>query len=265
MDLSSLFDGAALAPLLLLGVLALFAGFVDAVVGGGGLIQVPALFAVHPQTAPALLFGTNKVASVAGTATAAWRLARRVPLHWAMLGPALAGALLGAFGGAAAVSYLPVAAVRPAVLLLLIVVAIYTFAKKDLGVHRGVALGRRAQIGLGALVGLSLGFYDGFFGPGTGAFLIFLFVRLFRYDFLQASAHAKLVNMATNIAALAWFIPTGAVLWLTALVMAACNVVGALIGTHMALKRGAGFVRSVFLAVLVMLIARFAWDTWRLG
>lgn len=249
----------------MLGAAALFAGFVDAVAGGGGLVQLPALFAVLPETSAATLFGTNKMASIWGTATAASQYLKRVRLPPAVLGVALATALGGAWLGARTVSALPSGAIRPAVLVLLVAVAIYTFRRRQFGLeHRPRWHGRRALIAAGA-TGLSLGFYDGVFGPGTGAFLIFIFVRGFGYDFLHASAAAKFVNVATNGAALAYFVAHDHVLWAAAGMMAVCNVTGAIVGSRAALRFGASFVRRVFLGVVVVLIGRLAYDlvrTW---
>jgi uncharacterized membrane protein YfcA len=252
--------------LLLLGTLALFAGFVDAIVGGGGLIQLPALFGVFPGAAPALLLGTNKMAAIAGTAVAATRYLRRLPLPWAVLGPAIGAALLFSPLGARAVAWMPRQAVRPLVLVLLIVVVVYTFVRKDFGAVHAPRRSAATAPWLGFAIGAGLGFYDGFFGPGTGAFLMFAFVRVFGWDLLMASAAARVVNVATNLTALLFFAATGNVLWLTGLVMAACNIAGSVAGSELALKRGTGFVRGVFLVALATLIAKFGWDTlgaWR--
>ena len=239
---------------------ALFAGFVDAVAGGGGLVQLPALFATLPETPAATLFGTNKAASIWGTATAASQYLRRVRLPSALLLSTLPAALLGAWCGARTVSLLPAAALRPAVLVLLVGVAVHTFRRRELGVAHAPRWLGRSLVPAGIATGLLLGFYDGIFGPGTGAFLVFAFVRVFGYDFLHASAAAKLVNLATNAAALAFFAGHGHLLWAMAGLMALCNVTGALLGSHAALRLGAGFVRRVFLAVVALLIARIAWD-----
>jgi uncharacterized membrane protein YfcA len=247
--------------LLLLGVLAVFAGFVDAIVGGGGLIQLPALFGFYPGVAPALLLGTNKAAAIAGTAVAAGRYLRRVPLPWAVLMPAMAGALVCSYLGAQAVAWLPRDVVRPLVLGLLVAVAAYTFARKDFGAVHAPRRPPATARWLGLATGATLGFYDGFFGPGTGAFLMFVFVRVFGWDLLTASAAARVVNVATNLTAFAFFAATGNVLWLTGLVMAACNVAGSIVGSQVALTRGTRFVRGVFLTVLVVLIVKFGWDT----
>lgn len=247
--------------LLLLAVLGFFAGFVDAIVGGGGLIQLPTLFTVYPQATPGALFGTNKFSSVFGTAAATWRYARDVRLRWPMLVPACTGALIFSFLGARIVSMVPVPVIRPLVLVLLIVVALYTFWKKDLGAIHVPRLRGKFEPWFGFAVGATLGFYDGFFGPGTGTFLIFIFVRFFGYDFLNASASAKVINTATNVAALAYFIPSGNIIWIAAGVMALANISGSFAGSHMAIRHGAPFVRRLFLIVLAVIIAKFGYDT----
>jgi uncharacterized protein len=253
--------GSSMEPeLIFLAAAALFAGFVDAVAGGGGLVQLPALFATLPETPAATLFGTNKAASIWGTATAASQYLRRVRLPPALLLSALPAALLGAWSGASTVSMLPPAAIRPAVLVLLVGVAVYTFRRRELGIAHAPRWRGRRLLPAAVATGLLLGFYDGVFGPGTGAFLIFVFVRLFGYDFLHASAAAKLVNLATNAAALAFFAGHGHLLWAAAGLMAVCNVAGAVIGSRAALRFGAGFVRRVFLGVVALLVARIAWD-----
>lgn len=247
--------------LLALVLAALLAGGIDAVVGGGGLIQIPALFAIHPGEQAPTLFGTNKCASVVGTANATWRYARRVRMPWRTILPAAFAALVFSYVGAAAVAWLPRDVVRPLVLVMLVVAAVYTLKRKDFGqVHRPVYGGRRELL-FAFLLGGVIGFYDGFFGPGTGSFLIFLFVRFFGFDFLHASAGAKVVNVATNLAALAYFLPNGHVLPLVAAAMAAANVGGSMAGTWLALRYGSGLIRRIFLLVVGVLIVRFAWDT----
>lgn len=246
--------------LVLLGLAALVAGFVDAVAGGGGLIQVPALFSALPEHGPATLFGTNKISSVFGTGNAAWSYARKIRLPWSLALPTAASAFICSFFGAAAVAWLPKDVVRPLVFALLVLVIIYTAVRKDFGRVAGVRLSLRAERRRGLWVGALLGFYDGFFGPGTGSFLIFIFIRFFGLDFLHASSVAKVVNLATNLAALAYFVPSGHVLWMVGGVMAVCNIAGAQIGSHSALKHGSGFVRQVFLVVASMLAVKFGFD-----
>lgn len=240
---------------------ALFAGFIDSVVGGGGLVQVPVLFSALPRELPATLFGTNKIASVFGTTNAAWRYAGRVSMPWRTILPAALAAFACSYLGAMAVAWLPRAMLRPMILFMLIGAAVYTFRRKDFGaIHRPQHAGAREFV-YAVLVGGALGFYDGFFGPGAGSFLIFLFIRFFGFDFLHASAASKVVNVATNLAAIGYFVPNGFFLPLAAAVMATANIAGSFVGTHLALRHGSGFVRRVFLAVVGVLIVKFAWDT----
>lgn len=234
---------------------AFFAGMVDAVVGGGGLIQIPVLLSSFPQTAIPTLFGTNKVSSIAGTSASLWRYARAVSIPWRIVLPATATALLGAWIGAALVAWISREAMRPLVVVMMLTVAIYTFMRKDLGqTEEREASPRDAW--LGALFGLVIGIYDGFFGPGTGSFLIFGFVRLFGMNFVRASASAKVINVATNISAIGFFASHGPILWAVGLTMAVCNLAGAQVGTQLALKHGAGFIRKAFLGVVCILIAK---------
>ncbi|MBS0542853.1 MAG: sulfite exporter TauE/SafE family protein, partial [Proteobacteria bacterium] len=213
------------------------------------------LLSQFPQTAIPTLFGTNKVSSIAGTGAALWRYARSVRIAWTIVLPATAAALLGAWGGAALVAWLPRETMRPLVVVLMVAVAIYTFMKKDFGhrVTRVVTAGDRWK---GALFGGVIGLYDGFFGPGTGSFLIFGFIRLFGMDFVQGSASAKVINFATNLSAIAFFASHGPILWQIGLVMAVCNLAGSYLGTHLALKHGAGFIRKAFLGVVIVLIVK---------
>ncbi len=245
---------------LIVSLASLFAGFVDSIVGGGGLILVPALFATFPAAHPATLFGTNKGASVWGTAFATWQYSHRVEMRWSALWPAAAAGLLASLAGAWLVTVISPDFLRRVLPFVLLLVLLYTLLKKDLGrSHRPQYAGRREQ-SIGAGIGLLIGFYDGFFGPGAGSFLVFLFVRLMGYDFLNASAAAKLINTATNLSALLLFIAKGHIWWHFVLVMAAANVLGSLLGTRMALRHGTGFVRVVFLLVVSALILKTGAD-----
>lgn len=257
------FDGLVFgADWLILGAAAFFAGMVDAVVGGGGLIQIPVLLAQFPQTAIPTLFGTNKVSSIAGTSSAMWKYGRAVAIPWRVVAPATAAALVGAWAGAALVAWLPREWMRPLVLVLMVGAALYTFANKNFG-HTSTHVPGRWDPWLGALIGLAIGLYDGFFGPGTGSFLLFAFVRLFGMDFLRATAGAKVVNVATNVSAIAFFAHSGPLLWGVGIAMAVCNLVGAQVGTRLALRHGSGFIRKAFLAVVVVLIGKLALDVAR--
>jgi uncharacterized membrane protein YfcA len=247
---------------LVLAIAAFAAGLVDAVVGGGGLIQLPAMFTVFPSMAPATLVGTNKLASIFGTGVAAVSYARRVAIAWSVAAPAAFAALIFAFFGAYTVTKVSPDFLRGALPLVLIVVAIYTFARKDFGsVHAPIHSGAKEQT-LALLIGAGIGFYDGFFGPGTGSFLVFLFVRIFGFDFLGASAVAKIVNVACNFAALVWFGYSGHLIWQLGLTMAVCQIAGSLIGSRLAMKHGSGFVRKLFLVVVSVLIVKTGYDAW---
>jgi uncharacterized membrane protein YfcA len=243
-----------------LGAAAFLAGLVDAVVGGGGLIQVPAIFSFLPKEAAATLLGTNKLASICGTGAAAVNYARRVRVAWSAAAPAAVAAFALSFVGAWTVTRVPGDFVRSLLPFILLAVAFYTFRKKDLGaVHAPVHSGRAERwwaVGIGG----AIGFYDGFFGPGTGSFLIFLFVRFFGFDFLSASAAAKIVNVACNLSALLWFGYSGHLLWQLGLLMAVCQVGGSLVGTRLAIKHGSAFVRKLFLLVVSTLIVKTGFD-----
>jgi hypothetical protein len=255
----SFLDNVAM-ELLIVSVASLFAGFVDSIVGGGGLILVPALFATFPTAHPATLFGTNKGASVWGTAMATWQYSRQVQMRWAALLPAASAGLLASFAGAWLVTVVSPDFLRKVLPFVLLAVLLYTLAKKELGrTHAPNYSGWQEQL-IAAGIGAVIGFYDGFFGPGTGSFLVFLFVRLLGYDFLSASASAKLVNTATNLSALALFVAKGHIWWHFVLVMALANVAGSLLGTRLALKHGTGFVRVVFMLVVSALILKTSYD-----
>jgi uncharacterized protein len=248
---------------LYLGAFAFLAGFVDSVVGGGGLIQLPALFLCLPpalaSSIPAVL-GTNKMSSICGTGVAVVQYARRIPIHWHSILPAGGAAFVFSLLGARVVTLLKPGFLRPLVFVLLVAVALYTFWSRNLGTLHAPRLTARRERTFGVLVGLAIGFYDGFFGPGTGSFLIFAFVGWFGFDFLTASASAKVINFATNLAAVGYFATTGNILWRYALPMAACNVLGSLAGTRLAILRGNRFIRALFLAVIAALILKMGWD-----
>src|ERR1043166_8061207 len=221
--------------LFLICAFSLLAGFIDSVVGGGGLIQLPAMLILFPNFPIATILGTNKFASCAGTTIAVQRYSRHVAFDWPTILPAAVSAFVCAFLGSRIVSILNTAFLKPIVLVLLVLVAIYVFFVKDLGlIHQPKPPPKKAQL-LGILIRAGIGFYDGFFGPGTGSFLIFLFVGVFGFDFLAASASAQVINWATNIASVIYFASSGNILYQYAVPMALCNVLGAAIGTRLAI------------------------------
>lgn len=248
---------------LLLIILAAFgAGLVDAMVGGGGLIQLPALLTAYPATPPAVLLGTNKFASIFGTGSAVLRFARGVRIPWRTLLPLVPVVFLGAFGGARVATLVPAEVFRPLVPVMLTVVLVYVVWRKELGVSHAPLVHSRGSALIAAAVLCTVGFYDGFFGPGTGSFFMLLFIRFYGFDFLHSAASARVLNVATNAGGLLYFGSQLELLWLVGALMAAANVSGAVIGSHMAMKHGSVFIRRIFIIVVAVLIARTAWDAY---
>jgi len=252
--------------LLLLMLAALLAGFIDAVVGGGGLITVPALLLGLPAGTPLpTLLGTNKVVAVTGASMAAGKFLRAGTLAWReVVGPVLASAL-GASGGVWLTYRVHGDFLRPVMLGLLVVMLAFTLLKPDLGHLHAPRYGLRHQRGLAAAIALGLGFYDGFFGPGVGSLLIFLFVAVLGFDFLRASALAKSVNWASNLTAMGLFVWQGSWIPSIALGMAVANGVGGYLGARVALSRGSRWVRRVFIGVVGTLILRLCWQVLHAG
>ena len=207
---------------LLVSLASALAGFIDAIVGGGGLVLVPALFATYPLAHPATLLGNNKSASVWGTSWSTWQYSRRIDLRWSAVVPGAGAALIGAWLGAWSVTVIDPTFLRRALPVVLLLVLIYTLARKDMGRDHAP--------------------------------------RVLGYDFLNASAHAKVLNTASNLAALLLFALKGHVWWHIAFYRAVANVMGSWLGTRLALKHGAGFVRWVFVLVVSALIVKTGWD-----
>ncbi len=246
---------------ILLLIAAFGAGFVDAIIGGGGLIQLPAIMnlALPGKDFP-LIFGTNKLAGFAGTVVATARYLRSTKVVAAAIIPAILTAIPSAFLGAYAVKGIEKEILEPVIIVLFSLVAIYTFIKKDFGVSKPKQISDRKKITLSLFTGIIIGFYDGFFGPGTGSFLIFIYIILFGFEFMQASAHAKTVNSITNISALALFIYHGDVLYAIAFPVAAMNIIGSLLGSSLAIKKGSGFIRIFYICVVSLFIVKMIVD-----
>ena len=236
------------------------AGFIDASVGGGGLVLVPALFATYPTALPATLLGTNKSASVWGTMFAAWGYQRQMVLQWRSLRFGALCALLGACAGAYTLTLLSPQLMRQALPLLLLAVLIYTLKNRQMGQAHQPRYSGRAQMWAMGGCGAVMGFYDGFFGPGTGSLLVFLLVRILGFDFLQASAHSKVLNVASNTAALAWLGWQGHVMWEICVPIALANIAGSWLGTSLALRQGAAYVRWLFILVVAALLLKTTRD-----
>ena len=245
-----------LTVLVLLGLAAVAAGFVDAVVGGGGLVQLPALLVGLPHAAPTQILATNKLASICGTTVSSATYYRRIRPDPRTFLPMMVVAFAGSFTGAAVATQIPRSAFDPIVLVALVVVGGYVLFKPTLGAATALRFAGHQHLAAALAVGFVIGFYDGALGPGTGSFLVFSLVGLLGYSFLEASAKARLANWATNLGALALFVPQGAVLWKVGLVMGTCNLVGGYAGARVAVSRGARFVRVFFIIVVSAFVVR---------
>lgn len=261
--MNSLFSDISFLTLAFLGLLAFVAGFIDSVVGGGGLIQLPALLIGFPKAPVPTLFGTNKISALVGTSMAAVQYSRHICYNFKLLFIVAFFAFVASFAGAKTVSIINSAILKPVILVILILIGIYTFLKKDLGTVQSKNHSENKKLILGSLIGLIVGFYDGFLGPGTGSFLVLGFVVLLGFEFVSASAYAKIINCVTNVSALFVFIRQGNYLLGVAMVMAVGNVAGSLIGSRMAIKKGNRFIRVFFLIVVAFLIIRYAYDVFR--
>jgi len=250
----------SLTVLALLVLAALLAGFVDAVVGGGGLIQLPALVIAFPGALPVEVLATNKLASVCGTTVSSATYYRRVKPHPGTFIPLMLFAFAGAVGGAIVASLIPKSAFNPIILAVLVTVGLWVLLKPDVGELTELRFSGHRHTAAAMLTGLAIGFYDGALGPGTGSFFVISLVGLLGYNFLEASAKARLANWATNVASLVVFVPQGAVLWQVGLAMGAANLLGGYVGARTAVAQGSGFVRVFFVVVVSAFIVRIGGD-----
>ncbi|MEU1630106.1 TSUP family transporter [Streptomyces sp. NPDC020096] len=242
---------------------AVAAGWIDAVVGGGGLLQLPAMLVAFPTLPTATVLGTNKAVAITGTTSAAITFVRKTDVNWRFVGLAAAVALPAASGGALVATALPSGVFRPVIMAALLTVGAFVTLRPDFGrTHAPVRLSRSRAATAAALSGAGIGFYDGVIGSGTGTFLIITFLLVLGADFVHGSAMAKVVNVGTNLGALIVFVVQGHVLWLLAAAMAVGNVTGGALGARMALKNGASFVRYALLVVVVLLVAKLGYDQW---
>ncbi|GAA2289952.1 sulfite exporter TauE/SafE family protein [Actinomadura luteofluorescens] len=240
---------------------AVAAGWVDAVVGGGGLIQLPALLLLNPGQPVATALATNKLGSIAGTTSAAFAYARKAKPDVRVALPAGLLAVCCAAGGALCAAAISSDVLKPVIMVVLLAVAAIVVLRPDLGRTPRPVLRTRRRVAAAVLVpGVAIAFYDGLVGPGTGTFLVIAFTTLLGMDFVDASATSKIINTGTNLGALAVFAAQGHVLWAIGLAMAVCNIVGAQLGAHMAISRGAGFVRVVLLCVVGALVLKLGYE-----
>ena len=256
-----MFADLTLYTLIFLALAAFSAGLIDAIAGGGGLIQLPALLIGMAKTETVIILGTNKVPSIFGTSASALMYRRNIKTDSKLLLIMVLPALLGSMGGASLASRVPTEVLKPIVVSLLIAVLIYTWKRPQLGQIESLRHSEPLRLKIGALAALVIGFYDGIIGPGTGSFLVLTLVAILGFAFLSASAIAKVVNVATNLGAIIIFGANGEIIWKIGLTLAIANVVGSLIGAHLALRGGSSLVRKVFMGVTLALIIKVAIDT----
>ncbi len=248
--------------LLLLCLVAFVAGFTDAVVGGGGLIQMPAMFIAFNSWLPVNVIATNRFSSACGTLMAAIQYVRKVEINRKVVLVTSIAAMPAALVGAQVMKHTSPETFKPIVLFVLIAVAIYTYSRKNFGLITKPTIIKTA-IYIPVLIGLIIGFYNGFIGPGTGSFLVFALIGLMQYDFLKASASAKLINFATDFSTLIFFAFSGAINYKIAVPMAVFNIAGGYVGAHLAMLRGSTFVRIFFIVIVCVVILRFAYDIFK--
>lgn len=246
--------------LILLCVAAFLAGFVDAIVGGGGLIQTPMGLILLPNLPIASVIGSLKIPSFSGTFFAALQYLKKIEMNWTLLLIMMVVAVPSAFAGSALLTWVSNDFMKPLLLVILSLLLVYTYAKKNFGQHVDKSHSDAQQILYAILISITIGFYDGFIGPGTGSFFVLAFITLLGFDFLHASANAKMVNLATNFGSICLFISKGKVIWSVAIPMAICNALGGFIGAKLAINKGNQFIRIFFLVVVVGTLIRFAWD-----
>ena len=249
-----------LIDLLLLCLAAFLAGFVDAIVGGGGLIQLPAALVILPSFPVASVIGSLKIPAFSGTSVAAWQYVKKVNVNWKLVTVICTVAFFASYSGSYLLTHVSNTFMKPVLLVVLTLVAIYTFTKKDFGQEEKQDISPDKQLQRGILISLIIGFYDGFIGPGAGSFLILVFIAFLHFDFLHASAHAKLVNLATNLGSVTLFIAKGTIIWSIALPMAGANALGGFVGARLAISKGNKFIRVFFLIVIIGILIRFCWD-----
>lgn len=249
-----------LHEIMLLCLVSFFAGFVDAIVGGGGLLQTPAMLIILPHYPVATILGTTKIPSVTGTAFAAYKYSRKVIINWKLLLPIVIMAFSGALLGAYCITLIRSDVIKPIILALLVAIAIYTYTQKNFGFHQEKSISQVRQLLIGLCFGFAIGFYDGLIGPGTGTFFMLAFISFLGKDFLHSSANAKYLNVGTNIAAIIYFAQSGHILYEFAIPMAVFNLCGSFLGIKLALLKGNKFIRIFFLLVVSATILRFAWD-----
>jgi hypothetical protein len=246
--------------LVLLCVASFVAGFVDAIVGGGGLIQTPVALIALPNLSVASIIGTLKIPGFSGTSIATIQYLKKVKVDWKLFGVMAVVSFVFAFIGSSLLNVMQNDFMKPVLFIILVLLLVYTYVKKDLGQLEISTLSTKRKYTYAIIICVFIGFYDGFIGPGTGSLLIIAFVGILGFDFLQASTNAKLVNLATNIGSITLFVIKGKIVWAIAIPMAVCNATGAFIGARLAISKGNGFIRVFFLVIVAVTLLRFGYD-----
>ena len=236
------------------------AGFVDAIVGGGGLIQTPVALITLPNISVASIIGTLKIPGFSGTSIATIQYLKKVKVDWKLFGVMAIVSFVFAFIGSSLLNVMQNDFMKPVLFIILVLLLVYTYLKKDFGQFEISTLTTKRKYIYAVIICIFIGFYDGFIGPGTGSLLIMAFVAILGFDFLQASTNAKLVNLATNIGSITLFVIKGKIVWAIAIPMAVCNATGAFIGARLAISKGNGFIRVFFLVIVAITLLRFGYD-----
>ena len=246
--------------IIILCIASFVAGFVDAIVGGGGLIQTPVALIALPNLSVASIIGTLKIPGFSGTSIATVQYLKKVKVDWKLFGVMAIVSFTFAFIGSSLLNVMQNDFMKPVLFIILVLLLVYTYLKKDFGQFEISLLSTKRKYIYAVIICILIGFYDGFIGPGTGSLLIMAFVAILGFDFLQASTNAKLVNLATNIGSITLFVIKGKIVWTIAIPMAVCNATGAFIGARLAISKGNGFIRVFFLVIVAITLLRFGYD-----
>lgn len=246
--------------ILFLCIASFVAGFIDAIVGGGGLIQTPAALILLPNVPVASIIGTLKIPGFSGTSIATYQYLKRVNVNWKLFAVMALVSFIFAYLGSSLLNEMQNDFMKPLLFAILILLLLYTYLKKDFGQYQSNKLSSKQHYFYAILISIVLGFYDGFIGPGTGSLLIMAFIAFLGFDFLQASANAKLVNLATNFGSITLFVLKGKIIWAVAIPMAICNATGSWLGARLAISKGNGFIRVFFLIIVSIALLRFGYD-----
>ena len=246
--------------IILLCVASFVAGFVDAIVGGGGLIQTPVALIALPNLSVASIIGTLKIPGFSGTSIATIQYLKKVKVDWKLFGIMAVVSFVFAFIGSSLLNVMQNDFMKPVLFVILVLLLVYTYVKKDFGQFEISSLSTKRKYTYAVIICVFIGFYDGFIGPGTGSLLIMAFIAVLGFDFLQANIYAKLVNLATNIGSITLFVIKGKIIWTVAIPMAVCNATGAWLGARLAISKGNGFIRIFFLIVVGIALIRFGYD-----